>query len=455
MNVLLPELTFVEGRFRPGFLVAWEDGRLTRVEPAPPGAEGIALPGRALLPGLVNAHSHGFQRAIRGRTEFRSPEKTFDDFWSWRERMYQAALGLSPEQIKSVTAMAYLEMLLSGVTAVGEFHYVHRQADGTPYDEPDELAHQVAAAAEDTGIRLRLLRVAYARAGFGAEPNPRQARFIDAHWEESVEAVQRLAQRGLLVGLAPHSVRAVPLDWLGPLHEYALTHGLPFHMHVAEQPRELEECKNEHGLQPVQLLEREGLIDDHFTAVHAIHLAEEEVLSLGRHRAVVCSCPTTERNLGDGILPADRLLQAGVELALGTDSQCQIDLFEDARQLDYHLRLERLERAVLDPREGPGGMGRLLLRAATAGGARALRLPVGALEPGLRADLVALDLHDPSIAGSAAEELADALVFAGGRLAVREVWVEGRQVVSEGRHPLQEGITREFLATMEALRGQA
>ena len=453
MNVLLPELTFVEGRFRPGFLVAWEDGRLNRVEPAHPDTEGIELPGRALIPGLVNAHSHGFQRAIRGRTEFRQPENTFDDFWSWRERMYQAALGLSPDQLRRVTAMAYLEMLLSGVTSVGEFHYVHRQADGASYDDPDELALQVGAAAEDTGIRLRLLRVAYARAGFGAEPNPRQARFIDAHWEEVVAALERLKGR-LDVGLAPHSVRAVPLDWLRPLGEYARTHGLPLHMHVSEQPRELEECKNEHGMQPIQLLEREGLIDDRFTGVHAIHLAEEEVLSLGRHRATVCSCPTTERNLGDGIVAADRLLQAGVELALGTDSQCQIDLFEDARQLDYHLRLQRLERAVLDPREGPGGMGRQLLRAATAGGARSLRLPVGAIEPGLRADLVALDLHDPSIAGAGAEELADMLVFAGGRLAIREVWVEGRQVVSEGRHPLQERITREFLSTMEALRGQ-
>lgn len=455
MNVLLPELTFVEGRFRPGFLVGWEDGRLTRVEPAAPGTEGIPLPGRALLPGLVNAHSHGFQRAIRGRTEYRFPEKTFDDFWSWRERMYQAATGLSPEGIRAVTAMAYLEMLLTGITSVGEFHYLHRQPDGAPYEEPDELALQVAAAAEDTGIRLRLLRVAYARAGFGAEPNPRQARFIDAHWEECVEALDRLSKRGLSVGLAPHSVRAVPLDWLSPLAQYARQHGLPFHMHVAEQPRELEECKNEHGLQPVQLLEREGLIDDHFTAVHAIHLAEEEVLSLGRHRAVVCSCPTTERNLGDGILPADRLLQAGVQLALGSDSQCQIDLLEDSRQLDYHLRLQRLERAVLDTREGPGGMGRLLLRAATAGGAHSLRLPVGALEPGLRADLVAFDLHDPSIAGASADELADTLVFAGGRLAVREVWVEGRQVISEGRHPLQERIVGEFVTAMEALRAQA
>lgn len=357
--------------------------------------------------------------------------------------MYQAALSLDPEQLEIVARLLYVEMAEAGITTVGEFHYQHHQKDGRPYADPDELALRLHQAAEWAGIKLVLLRCAYHRAGFDCAPNPLQIRFLDARWQDSVEAVHRLSARGLSVGLAPHSVRAVPPDWLAPLAQQALAEGWPLHMHVSEQPREIEQCLAETGLRPVELLADRGVLGEHFTAVHAIHLSPAEIQALSG--STVCSCPTTERNLGDGVVPALALRQAGARFTLGSDSQCQVDPFEDARQLDYHLRLVHQQRAVLDV--PAGGLESWLLGNLTRGGAHSLKQPCGTLAAGFRADLLALDLNHPQLACDRPEGLLWSLTSE----AVVQVWGAGRPLLQEGRHPRRQVAVADYRAMMREL----
>src|SRR6202162_6076598 len=269
------------------------------------------LSNRAILPGLVNVHSHAFQRVIRGRTEHRTAAQR-DTFWTWRESMYHAANQLTPEAMDHAARMAFLEMALSGITTVGEFHYVHHGSGGEPYADRNLLAHQVLRAADEIGLRIALLRTAYVRAGWQKPADPGQARFITPCPQDFIadtEALRNTVARGsqserAWIGIAPHSIRAVPLDYLRELADFARANELPLHMHVAEQPAEVEACVAEYGLRPVQLLHEQGILDSRFTAIHAIHITGDEVGYLPRARARVCACPTTERNLGDGTSPA-------------------------------------------------------------------------------------------------------------------------------------------------------
>lgn len=375
------------------------------------------------FPGLVSAHSHSFQRAIRGRTEQRSGASR-DSFWTWREAMYRVADRLSPEDIYDVARMTFLEMALAGITAVGEFHYLHHAPDGTRYGDPNLLAKQVLRAAADVGLRIVLLRTAYARGG--------HPRFVTQSINEFIRDTENLRSfvTGLAtIGVAPHSVRAVPLDYLRGVIGYANTNGLPVHMHVAEQPAEIESCLGEYGMRPVEFLYRNDLLAPSFTAVHAIHVTEEEVGFLAETGARVCACPTTERNLGDGVVPADRYFERGVPVCLGSDSNAEIDILEDARELEYHLRLKRLERAVLPAQA--------LFDCATKAGCESLQLPANS-------DYFTVDLDDPSIAGT------DDVVFGVGRLAIKDVYVNGRQIVQNGRHPKQEEIIHKFKALQKS-----
>lgn len=452
----VPELAVVGGQLltRPTLCV---DGQGLVAASAPSGATVRPLPGRLLLPGFVNGHSHAFQRVLRGRTELRAEGHEADDFWSWRERMYEAATSLSPEQLYAVSRQAFVEMALAGVTTVGEFHYLHHQADGTPYDDPSLLASTVIRAARDVGLRVVLLRVGYARAGFQVPENPRQRRFIDRDVDAFLKAVEHLRARHadplVTVGLAPHSVRAVPPDWLRQLAR--ARPGGPLHMHVAEQPAEVRACLAETGLRPVALLADAGLLDERFTAVHAVHLEAGEVAALGAARATVCACPSTERNLGDGIVEADRLLAAGVQLSLGSDSQAHIDLLDEARQLEGHLRLLRLGRAVLFPStgEGPreGRLGQVLLRALTTSGARSLGLAHGALTPGQSADFVTIDLNHPSLLGVPPAAALTGAMLGASSAAIREVCVQGRLIVEDGRHPLEAEAAAAYQRVMATL----
>jgi formimidoylglutamate deiminase len=434
----------------------------------------VHLRGRAMLPGMVNAHSHAFQRVIRGRTEYRGRAAS-DSFWTWREMMYAAAARLSPEDIYDASRMAFMEMALAGITSVGEFHYLHRTPEGDAYDDPNLLALEVVRAARDVGLRIALLRVAYARAGYRKEPDPRQRRFIEPDPATFIRNADALA-RGLegeshaWLGVAPHSVRAVPVEYLREVSAFARAANMPLHMHVAEQPAEVETCLAEHGRTPVALLADEGVLSSRFTGVHAVHVTPEEIKLLRDAKACVCACPTTERNLGDGVVPADALLGAGVRVALGTDSHTQIDLLEDARGLEYHLRLKTLRRNVLAPavvedesraegnpenalHEG-GGMSALaarLFECATRAGAESIGALAGSFEPGQAADFFTVDLEDPSVAGAGAEDLLPAIVFSLSRAAIRETAVGGRLVVESGRHPAQHDIVSRFAALQRKL----
>jgi len=458
MRYLLPDHVLVGDEVRSDVAIGLgADGRIGSVGPLPEGAAAERLPRRMLIPGFVNGHSHAFQRAIRGRSEYRQRGRASDDFWTWREQMYAAAMRLDPDEVEAVSRMAFLEMALAGITTVGEFHYLQHPAEGGRYADPDELALRVAKAAGDAGIQLVILRVAYARAGFRRDPDPRQIRFIDSSADETIAAVERLRGRGMRVGVAPHSVRALPIEWLRALGAHAREHDLPLHMHLSEQPREVEECREEHGVRPAELMAREGLLGPRFTGVHGVHLLDTEIRQLGSAEATICACPTTERNLGDGIVRARALLDDGVRVCFGTDSQIEIAPLQDARALEYHLRLERLERAILGGAEGddrPDRLAAKLLRCATSMGARALGEATGAIEPGLRADLVAIDLDDPSIRGADPRTILPNLVFSLERTAIRDVWSAGRHIVRDGRHTMQEEAGRSFDAAMSSLWGR-
>ena len=457
MNTLYrPELLYVNGRFVAGgeLLVSPEgfvlkcDDDLDRSS-----VTVVEMPGKALMPGFVNAHSHSFQRLIRGKSESRV--ESGRDFWSWRGTMYYAASKLGPQQVYDVARMAFLEMVLAGTTTVGEFHYLHNAVDGKPYDDPNLLGKQVIAAAESVGIRIVLLRTAYLRAGFELPPDPGQSRFYEsakAFLENMAALVKEAPTRSSSVhfGVAPHSVRAVPLRELHELAGWARAHRLPLHMHVAEQVAENAACVREYGSTPVDLLAGEKLLGPDLTAVHGVHVTAEEIAMLASAETTICSCPTTERNLGDGFVRADEMLAAGIRFALGSDSQAQIDPLEDARELEYHLRLLQQKRAILD-QVGGKTLAAHLFDSATANGARALAVSAGTLEPGRLADFITIDLEDSSIAGSSADDLLSTLVFSMSRSAIRDVVVGGRFILRGQRHGGHEEIILRYKELHEAV----
>lgn len=459
----LPDLLYAGGSVHAGVALSVVDGRVAAVGEPEVGCAWVRLAGTAILPGLVSAHSHAFQRAIRGRTEHRSAgllaAGARADFWAWRDAMYEVALRLDPDDLFAVARMAFHEMARSGITAVGEFHYLHRDPAGRPYADPDEMARQVARAGREVGLRVAVLRVAYARAGHGLPENPLQRRFLDPSVDEVLRSLDDLSRDPcddwVSLGVAPHSVRACPAPWIERLAAESRRRSLPLHVHVAEQPAEVAQCRAEHGRSPVEVLDRAGALSAATTAVHAIHLSDGDVALLGARGATVCACPITERDLGDGIVPADRLLAAGARLALGTDSNVQVDLLAEARAVEGHLRLARLERAVLDPGGGIDGLGRRLWDAASAGGMASLGMPGGALAPGDPADFVVVDLADPSLAGASEEDLLSTAVFGMARTAVRDVYAGGEPLVLSGqpaRVPA-EVVVQDFRDTMRRLWG--
>ncbi|WP_437757397.1 formimidoylglutamate deiminase [Sorangium sp. So ce1389] len=317
----------------------------------------MRLTARAIeLPALASAHSHAFQRGMRGEAQRPGPSGA-DDFWSWRTAMYALAASLTPESIHAISKVAYRELRAAGVRTVGEFHYVHHQPDGAPYADRTVLADAVIEAAREAGLRIALLRVVYARAGAGRAPEGAQRRFSDASLDAALADVDALRARyagreDVRVGVAPHSVRAVPPAWLGEIARYAGERGLMLHMHVAEQPAEIEACLAETGRRPVELLAERGVLSERFVAVHATHLAPHEPLLLGAARAFACLCPTTERDLGDGLPDVGALRAAGVRLCVGIDSHVITDPFEDLRGVELGERLRTGKRVTL---RGEGG----------------------------------------------------------------------------------------------------
>uniref|UniRef100_B0SYU8 Formiminoglutamate deiminase n=1 Tax=Caulobacter sp. (strain K31) TaxID=366602 RepID=B0SYU8_CAUSK len=422
------------------------DGLIARIDTDVARQSGEAAHGPC-LPGLPNLHSHAFQRAMAGLTEVRGP--TGDSFWTWRELMYRFVDRIGPDEVQAVAALAYMEMLETGSTRVGEFHYLHHDKDGSPYADPAEMAARIAAAADETGIGLTLLPVFYAHAGFGGvAPGQGQRRFIhdiDGYGrliEASRAAVADLPDA--VVGIAPHSLRAVTgeeLTAILPLAGIGAGAG-PVHIHIAEQTQEVDDCLAATGARPVRWLMNNAPVDKRWCLVHATHLNAMETERLAKSGAVAGLCPITEANLGDGVFPAHDYLAAGGAFGIGSDSNVLIDAAEELRTLEYAQRLTRRARSVLAKGAG-GSTGGELFRSAVAGGAQALGVATG-LRRGRPADFVTLDRTHPAMIGRDGDALLDSWVFAGRHGAIDGVWRHGRQVVTGGRHNGREAILARY-----------
>ncbi|HSX66332.1 formimidoylglutamate deiminase [Nocardioides sp.] len=405
-------------------VVEIEGGRFTRVTALSALPRGESINGSTqlaglTLPGLANTHSHAFHRALRGRTQTGR-----GTFWTWREQMYAVAERLDPDTYYALARATYAEMVAAGYTSVGEFHYLHHQPDGTPYADPNAMGHALLAAARDTGIRITLLDTLYLSSGFGAAPEGVQRRFTDGTAEAWQARVADL--RGddhAVIGVAAHSVRAVPAVALSALRPHAEA-GCPVHVHLSEQVKENDDCLAAYGVTPTRLLADHGLLGPTTSAVHATHLTSDDIRLLGESRTCASFCPTTERDLGDGIGPSRALLEAGAPLTLGSDSHAVIDAFEEMRALEMDERLAQQARGHWSARE--------LLDAAGAVGQRSLGFAdAGAIAVGQRADLVTLDTTSARTAGTGAD--AHTAVFAASSADVRHVVADGR-VVFEGDH---------------------
>ncbi len=408
----------------------------------------------ALVPGLINAHSHAFQRGIRGKTEYLIAGREEEDFWTWRDEMYRAALGYDADKVEEVSRLAFLEMALSGITTVGEFHYLHHQPNGAPYEDPNELANRVIRAARDVGIRISLLRVGYHRAGHGRAAEDAQRRFVEPDVDTYLARAADLQaawadDEHVEVGLAPHSIRAVPADWLTAAAEFADANDMALHIHACEQRREIEESREEYGLPPVAVFADLGILNERLTLVHGTHLTDEELALLEEHRPTVCACPTTERNLGDGFLPALELARRDVPICLGSDSHTNIDLWEEMRLVEYHERLRYERRNVLATTLAARNLGEHMLGApndgrlptanalwpmGTLNGARSLRLSAGCLEPGCVADFVAIDLDHITLWGTTRQSLLADITLTMPPGAVKDVFVGGKKLDLKSAH---------------------
>jgi len=428
------------------------DGRIVSVEAGAPVQAGDERGGIA-VPGLANVHSHAFQRGMAGLAETRGPAG--DDFWTWRATMYRFVDRLNPDDVRAIAALAYAEMLESGFTRVGEFHYLHHDLDGGAYADPAELAGAIAAAAGAVGIGLTLLPVFYAQGGFGgAPPAPEQRRFINSpdSFARLVEASRR-AVRALpdaRVGVAPHSLRAVTLEQLALIAPMA--GGGPIHIHIAEQAREVEDCLAWCGLRPVEWLFEHAPVDASWCLVHATNMTTAETDRLAASRAVAGLCPITEANLGDGVFPAPRYLASGGAFGIGSDSNVLIDAAEELRTLEYGQRLAGQSRNVLASEAHPS-VGGALFSDAHSGGAQALGVEPLGLEPGGPADIVCLDSGHPSLAGRRGDALLDGWIFAARGGAVESVWRQGRKVVVGGRHIDRDAIAEAYRRALSRLLG--
>ncbi|MEV1006689.1 formimidoylglutamate deiminase [Streptomyces sp. NPDC049881] len=443
------ELAWLDGTVEPGVALATDaSGRITEVHPglAAPPVGAVALPGLT-VPGFANAHSHAFHRALRGLSQVGGAT-----FWTWREGMYDIAARLTPASYAALARAVFAEMALAGITSVGEFHYVHHRPDGTPYDEPNAMGLALATAARDAGLRLTLLDTCYLAAGFGSPPGPRQLRFSDGTadaWADRAAALHdQLSGPAVRVGAAVHSVRAVPAAALATVARWAADRDAPLHLHLSEQPAENDDCRRAHGVTPTRLAADHGLLGPRTTAVHATHLTDEDIDLLAGSGTAVCLCPTTERDLADGIGPAARLRDAGSPLCLGTDSHTVIDPLAEARALEGGERLRTGRRGHFTPAE--------LLRAAGAAGHAALGRPDGGrLATGALADFTTLALDTVRTTGCPPALAVEAALAAGTAADVRHTVVAGRHIVRDGVHQLMPDVPRLLDRAITALHRAA
>ncbi|MGW2210992.1 formimidoylglutamate deiminase [Streptomyces sp. NPDC001781] len=436
------EHAWLGGVVEPGVLVEVADGRVTAVRtgtPAPP--SGAEILRGLTLPGLADAHSHAFHRALRGTVQVGS-----GTFWTWREVMYSVADRLTPDTYHALARAVYAEMALAGITCVGEFHYLHHAPGGTPYAEPNAMGEALIAAAAEAGIRITLLDTAYLSAGFGEPPNHHQLRFSDGTADAWAERCSVLKERDhARIGAAVHSVRAVPAAQLATVAGWAEERRAPLHVHLSEQTAENDACLAAHGVTPARLLADHGVLGPRTTGVHNTHLTGEDIALLGGSGTGTCMCPTTERDLADGIGPAAALQSAGSPLSLGSDSHAVIDLLEEARAMELDERLRTRTR-------GHWTAG-ALLRAATEDGHAALGWQeAGAIEPGRLADFTTIALDSVRTAGPPPRLGAETAVFAASAADVRHTVVGGRQVVRDGAHTRVPDVPSALAEAIGALR---
>ncbi|MFF7184753.1 formimidoylglutamate deiminase [Streptomyces sp. NPDC008222] len=436
------EHAWLDPAVEPGVALEVADGRIasvrTGVDTPPPGAEIL----RGLtLPGLADAHSHAFHRALRSTVQVGS-----GTFWTWREAMYACADRLTPETYHALARAVYAEMALAGITAVGEFHYVHHTPDGTPYADPNAMGEALIDAAAEAGIRITLLDTVYLSSGFGRPPNAHQRRFSDGSAEAWAERCSVLKEREhARIGAAIHSVRAVPADQLATVARWAEERRAPLHVHLSEQTAENDACRQVHGRTPTRLLADHGVLGPRTTGVHNTHLTDEDIRLIGSTSTGTCMCPTTERDLADGIGPAVALQAAGSPLSLGSDSHAVIDLFEEARAMELNERLRTRTRGHWTAAA--------LLRAASADGHAALGWEdAGVLEAGAPADFTTVALDSVRTAGPLPRLGAETAVFAATAADVRHTVVGGRHVVRDGAHTRVPDVPRALADAVEALR---
>jgi len=432
-------------------LIEWDGaGRITAVTPDAAQGAAPAAPG-PVIPGMPNLHSHAFQRAFAGLTEYRGQSQ--DSFWSWRDLMYRFAARITPESLEAIATWLYVEMLEAGYTSVCEFHYVHHDTDGKPYADDATLSLALLRAAQNAGIGITLLPVLYQTSGFGGKP-PRddQKRFIRST-DSMLSLLELLAPAtqalGANLGLAPHSLRAVPPDSLAAAVQ-ALNPQAPIHIHIAEQTQEVDDCIAWSGQRPVQWLLDHAPVNDRWCLVHATHMTPGEYAAAARTGAVAGICPTTEANLGDGIFDMPLWLQHGGRWGVGSDSHACVNAAEELLMLEYGQRLSRRQRNVLATVSQPEVATAMTLQA-VQGGAQAAGRPIAGLAVGQQADMVALDAQHVALAGLPAPSMLSAHVFASHRTsAIHSLWVAGVQRVADGRHALHESAAQAFIAARSA-----
>ncbi|MCP1727155.1 formimidoylglutamate deiminase [Natronospira proteinivora] len=429
-------------------VVVSSSGRIQAIDQLDASRKTLDYDGWLALPGIPNAHSHAFQRAMSGFGEKPAGE---DSFWSWRDHMYRLAAAVTPEQMRIIAEWVFSEMLLGGFTRVAEFHYLHHDPTGA---RGPEMARAVAEAAATVGIDLKLLPVYYQTGGFDQAPGEGQKRFVHRNVEEFMGLLEQLAD--LAPGVAPHSLRAVPPELLKDLvsaSRQALGPDIPIHIHVAEQRKEVMDCQARHGRAPLTVLADHVELDAHWNLVHATHAGPDELRRIHERGARVVICPLTEAYLGDGFFPAVEYLRLGGGLAIGSDSNCRVDAVEELRLLEYGQRLRRERRLLL---ADDSGIGAALWQMAATAGARALGEDpagedefAGAIQPGARADLVVLDPDSPALAGHGSETALDALLIGGNRDAIADVYVAGRRHVQAGS---MEGVEERRRAFAQVVR---
>ena len=427
------------------------DGRIHTIESCTSAAD-EDLATDCVIPGLCNSHSHAFQRALVGRTEERSPQGQ-DNFWTWRERMYELAAAMSPERLTAIARQAYVEMLSSGYTTVAEFHYLHREPGGD--QDSDAMFEAIQVAAEDSGIRLTYVPVLYERAGFDQqEPAGAQRlfalevdRFLAHHERASSKSGGRLS-----VGIGAHSIRAVSASSLAEIAAAAKAAACPMHLHIAEQQREVDQCLAHYKRRPVRWLFENFDVDSNWCLVHATHMDLEETEQMAQSGAVACLCPSTEANLGDGLFPLADYLQYDGQIAIGSDSHVSINPFEELRWLEYGQRLSTQMRNIAAGRNTR--VGRELFERAVEGGARACGLDGAGIAKGAVADLVTLYGEDPMIVGHGDASRLDALVFSGYQLPIDAVMVAGEWVVSMGEHRVRDDARKAYAKAVRELSAQ-